>query len=243
MGVVMHISELNTKDFVINCRAIESPEELAECALLEARKLGFEYISASGGALRYPKPEQVLYPGFPPEWTSYYLQHALYEHDPVLRRVTETELPFEWSDLEMPEPEAAAIFAQAQDLGLKKGYVVPLQGLNSYTGYVSFGGADAELTPQGRLDLQLIGIYFHHRLREMRDASDEASYWGNDLTGRERECLNWIAAGKSNWEVGEILNISENTVKTHADKIMSKFGVTTRVQAVVEGIRRGLIGL
>ena len=81
----------------------------------------------------------MLYPGFPPEWNSYYLQHALYEHDPVLRRVTGTDLPFEWSELEMPEPEAAAIFAQAQDLGLKKGYVMPLQEFQSLTRPNFFG--------------------------------------------------------------------------------------------------------
>lgn len=234
------MTELDVQKFVSLSRSITAPEELAEAALSETRKLGFEYISASGGALRYPKPEQVLYPGFPPEWTSFYLKNELYKTDPVLKQCVETSMPFEWSELASNEADDEVLM-KAEALGLNEGFVVPLQGLNSYTGYVSFCGEAPELSPQGRLDLQIIGIYFHHQLRDLRDASDETSYWGEDLTPRETDCLNLIADGKTNWEVSEILKISEHTVKTHADNMRAKFGVTTRVQIVVEGIRRGYI--
>jgi DNA-binding CsgD family transcriptional regulator len=61
------------------------------------------------------------------------------------------------------------------------------------------------------------------------------------VTPREQQVLTWIAAGKSDWEIGQILNISAKTVNFHVEKAKRKFGVATRIQAVVAAIRRGMI--
>jgi DNA-binding CsgD family transcriptional regulator len=53
------------------------------------------------------------------------------------------------------------------------------------------------------------------------------------LTSREAEITRWMAAGKSDWEIGQILRISSKTVNFHAENIKRKCGVATRVQAVV----------
>ncbi len=52
------------------------------------------------------------------------------------------------------------------------------------------------------------------------------------LTPREREILEWIYRGKTNIEVGMILNISPLTAKNHVQKILRKLGVLNRTQAV-----------
>lgn len=62
------------------------------------------------------------------------------------------------------------------------------------------------------------------------------------ITARERQVLQWIAAGKSNWEIGKILRISEFTVKNHVQNVLRKLSVTSRAQAVTKGIFCGLIG-
>ena len=54
---------------------------------------------------------------------------------------------------------------------------------------------------------------------------------GSDLTGRELEVLQQIVAGKSNKEIGTHLTISEATVKSHINNILSKLGVSDRTQA------------
>lgn len=64
---------------------------------------------------------------------------------------------------------------------------------------------------------------------------------GSELTGREREVLGLLAKGCSNREVGDRLNISENTVRIHVSRILDKLGVTDRTQAVLLAIHKGLV--
>jgi DNA-binding NarL/FixJ family response regulator len=64
---------------------------------------------------------------------------------------------------------------------------------------------------------------------------------GSELTGRELEVLQQIVAGKSNKEIGAFLNISEATVKSHINNILSKLGVSDRTQAATTAIQRGIV--
>jgi len=62
------------------------------------------------------------------------------------------------------------------------------------------------------------------------------------MTARESEVLAWVAAGKSDWAIGRILNISGKTVNFHVENAKRKLGVGTRVQAVIAAMRCGFIG-
>jgi two-component system NarL family response regulator len=66
---------------------------------------------------------------------------------------------------------------------------------------------------------------------------------GSDLTSRELEVLHQIVAGKSNKEIGTHLNISEATVKSHINNILSKLGVSDRTQAATTALQRGIVHL
>ena len=61
------------------------------------------------------------------------------------------------------------------------------------------------------------------------------------VTARESEVLAWVAAGKSDWAIGRLLNISGKTVNFHVENAKRKFGVATRVQAVIVAMRAGII--
>lgn len=61
------------------------------------------------------------------------------------------------------------------------------------------------------------------------------------ITQRELEVLGCIAAGLSTREIGEKLFVSENTVKTHAGRLLDKLGARRRTQAVQRGKELGLI--
>lgn len=65
----------------------------------------------------------------------------------------------------------------------------------------------------------------------------------DNLTSKEKACLQWCREGKTNWEIGEILSISEKTVEFHLGNAMKKLGAANRISAVITGIRRGFIGL
>jgi DNA-binding NarL/FixJ family response regulator len=63
---------------------------------------------------------------------------------------------------------------------------------------------------------------------------------GDRLTVRERQVLSLMVAGKSNREIGELLNIKEISVKSHVTLILSRLQVSDRTQAVVVALRRGM---
>jgi two-component system, NarL family, response regulator len=62
-----------------------------------------------------------------------------------------------------------------------------------------------------------------------------------ELSERERQVLEYIAKGRSNKEIGQILYIAENTVKTHVKSILTKLDAVGRTEAIAVGIKRGLI--
>ncbi|OJT22419.1 DNA-binding response regulator [Archangium sp. Cb G35] len=63
------------------------------------------------------------------------------------------------------------------------------------------------------------------------------------LSNRETELLQLIAKGVSNSEAARLLNLSKATIRTHLEHIYRKLEVTNRVEAVTEGIRKGLISV
>ncbi|HHC08750.1 MAG TPA: response regulator transcription factor [Actinobacteria bacterium] len=63
------------------------------------------------------------------------------------------------------------------------------------------------------------------------------------LTGREIEVLQMVAKGHTSREIGELLYISENTVKNHIRNILDKLGLHSRNEAVLYAVRENLITL
>lgn len=61
------------------------------------------------------------------------------------------------------------------------------------------------------------------------------------LTPREQDALRWTLAGKTAWEVGGILGISERTAVLHLNNAMHKLACTNKFQAAVHAQARGLI--
>lgn len=64
---------------------------------------------------------------------------------------------------------------------------------------------------------------------------------GKKLSVRETEILQLIAKGVSNNEAAQLLSLSKATIRTHLEHIYRKLEVTNRVEAVTEGLRKGLI--
>ena len=62
-----------------------------------------------------------------------------------------------------------------------------------------------------------------------------------EMSVREIDCLRWCAAGKTAWETGQILNLSEWTVVYHLERVKRKFGLSRKQQVVARAISLGLI--
>jgi non-specific serine/threonine protein kinase len=61
------------------------------------------------------------------------------------------------------------------------------------------------------------------------------------LTEREREVAALIAQGKSNRALADELVVSERTIGTHVENILSKLGFTSRAQIAVWAVEKGLV--
>ena len=61
------------------------------------------------------------------------------------------------------------------------------------------------------------------------------------LTPRELETLRWTMAGKTAWEVGELLRITERTASLHVNNATHKLGCVNKHQAVLKALRLGLL--
>jgi len=61
------------------------------------------------------------------------------------------------------------------------------------------------------------------------------------LTERETEILRWLMEGKTSWDVGKILSISERTVKFHVNNTLVKLNAVNRTHAVAKAILSNLI--
>jgi len=68
-------------------------------------------------------------------------------------------------------------------------------------------------------------------------------YGADDLTAREVEILRLVAAGNSNKIVGDLLSISEETVKSHMKNMMEKLAANDRTHAVSIAMKRGFLAI
>lgn len=115
------------------------------------------------------------------------------------------------------------------------------------SGYITKGAPEWELltairsVDQGNCYLNsgvaklLVNDYLERVRRGERRQPDDI------LTDREREILNLVAAGHSNREIAQILNISEHTVHNHRARLMEKLGVHNRLELLKYALRQGII--
>lgn len=98
------------------------------------------------------------------------------------------------------------------------------------------------LTPEALGRMQ--GVRERHlpeAARQLAAKSDEPP--AEALTTRERDVLAYVAEGHGNREIGQILGISEHTVKFHLASIYGKLGVGNRTEAAQQAIRMGILEL
>jgi LuxR family transcriptional regulator, quorum-sensing system regulator SinR len=93
-------------------------------------------------------------------------------------------------------------------------------------------------------DLCLFAGLMHANLRRHRDGAVENASGGAGeirLTPREREVLQWVAAGKSYWEIARILDISERTIRHFMANCRAKLDSVSNKQAVAKAVAGAMI--
>ncbi len=109
-----------------------------------------------------------------------------------------------------------------------------------------FLSADPHVDPAAEENLRMVIPFVDAALRQVshlpcqyrREPSESSAADGDAdqpteqfLSEREQEIMEWVRLGKTNYEIGIILNISTFTVKNHLQRIFRKLDVTNRAQA------------
>ena len=201
-----------------------------------------------------------------PDWDSDYRSNGFVKMDPVVMKARRWNLPFFWSDVQLPEPRGRRLPGEVQVMdaahchGLTNGLVIPfhfVDGLGRMnSSCCTFFWRDRwnqlKSAVQGRKnDLHIIMLYWsqavmtlaakeiHRSDRFDRDDLDQGE--SVHLTTREREALIWAARGKTTAEVADIFSISPETVATFYKTSARKMGTSSKAHSVVVALYMGLI--
>lgn len=172
-------------------------------------------------------------------------RNGLRDDSPCHQRESNGAGPIRWSDMYSDASTTEyerRMFDEAAMFGLRSGITVPLRGPRGSCAIMSFARhCEREFHDRTIAYLQLAATHFH--LRVAKIANLNAVQKIPALSLREKECVLWVARGKSSWDIGVIMRISENTVNFHIKNVMRKLGTSSRTVAAIKAISLGIIEL
>ncbi len=224
--------------------------ELNQSVGLATEQLGFQYFLYRG---RFPdvrtKVREFHLENCPDGWQGDAVGGDV-APDPLYRRALREVTPIYWRELVPYEP---AWIARARRYGLATGVTIPVHGPDGRWSSLSLvknrSGAGVERYIRAALGrCQLLAVFAHDaadRITRNEAGSAfpmeqcKAESWS--LTERERDCLIWIAAGKTTVEVARTLSLSRRTVGFHLANARRKLGVTNSHHAIMKAVSLGHI--
>lgn len=234
--------ERRLEDFIHSVGSAASIERIGALLEAELAEEGFEnlvFAETRDGALR-----ELVWTNLPNGYAETYAKQDWGAIDPVLRRAMTTTRAFTWESIIQQTPLTTAqrdFFADCATLGVRAGVTVPLHGPAGRVDLLSFSMRAKDPPPVPRLR-HLHAVSLQAWLRRS-DLAEPASAPSPTLSPRELECLKWLREGKSNWEISQILGITEKTVEFHIGNVMRKFHAESRLAAVMFALRAGILTL
>jgi len=237
------------RDFAENVRAAATPGDIWEAVIDVLPAIGFDMFSYYHFPIfdvdgRRGASIAVVEHGYPEGFVEQYVARGWHRVDPLARIARGAAGPLLWSEalrtIELTTAERDYVGACAR-AGIGDGVAIPMFGPGGRNSYGTLGflrGNERPVDVQERSVLQLAAQAAHLRYCEL---------WSDDqrprasLTAREREILEWVARGKSNSVISDIVGVSAHTVDTHMRRIYAKLDVSDRVSAAIRGIGGGLI--
>jgi LuxR family quorum sensing-dependent transcriptional regulator len=232
--------------FMREADAVASLAELDEITSLQVHRAGFERFKLMA-SVAPGSDTSALFPlagGWPTGWLARYQRQNYAEHDPAFQRVFVEGLPTIRS-LVMSAPDlspmARRIAAEEREFGIPDFLSVPVMDNGKVVAVFCVSGPTELLLSLRSLEIALIAPVIDRNARRlMQGTGADPKREDFGLTARELECLEWTANGKTSWEIGEILAVSEHTVTGYLKNALVKLKVNTRTQAVATALRIGL---
>jgi len=230
------------QEFSRAARAATGTPRLRVALCNAARALGFHHVllqGACGGTWLADMPAGWSAAPSPAE-------------DAVLAAAAQTYPPFLWSDI----PRLSALTPAQRDFldgavaaGVGAAVTIPVHrpgrveeagGYSVFAGCCSFAMRNGACLPlEGLAAGHYVGALAFDAAERLRGPEPPVSASPAavpQLTPRQRDCVVLVAQGKSDWEIGQLLGISESTVHKHIEDAKRRFGVSTRIQLVVRSL-------
>ena len=233
--------------FVESARRAVSAPELAYLLESATRELGFHYFALVHSLdFRTVRAPAFQLHNYPESWVDRFTQDGLHAEDPVHQACLRSNVGFAWTELPTLIPltnRQRAILVAASRHGLRFGFTAPANLAGEYGACSFASGQEPRLTDETLMIAQLVGGFAFQAARRLQDLDRTALRPKPRLTGRQRECLLLAIRGKTDWEIGKILSLSEETVSRHLDTARARYGVTKRIQLAAHAIFDGEISL
>ena len=181
---------------------------------------------------------------YPEDWMAHYKANLYEKKDPVPRHAFDTLRPFTWEAVQQTrelKADAKRVMSEAREAGLLDGVAIPICGHNGELAGVGMASSIGGVRPDVKVlrKLQALAIQFHLAFTDF-EKMDRAV--GNvHLTNREKEILLWVAEGKSDSIIADIIGVSHAAIRFHLNNIFKKLDANERTLATVKAIRQGLI--
>lgn len=226
----------------------ETSEDVRD-ALIRFQKL-FPFDRLLGGLARLSPSGKfegftnVVNVSYPDEWLYLYWKNGYADIDPVFRAASRSPGTQIWKQTyqQATSKEELDFIETARGFGLADGITTSSVDLTCglATFYSFAGGGEIDAGRYAQL-VEYLGHHLHLALmRTARKNAPATEKCVKELSPREVTILNWIKNGKTNWEVGQILGVTERTVRFHLASIFYKLDVTSRSQAVAAAMEHGL---
>ena len=190
--------------------------------------------------------QHVLLNGWPAEWMEHYNKNDYVHFEPVANQIRSSVRPFRWSDVPYDRhdnPAGHRVMREAGEFGMQDGYTVPIYGYDGYQACVTMGGIPHAVSERELSALHMVSVFGYSAAQSLVtvEALRGRRRTRPRLSEREAEVLKWTAAGKTAWEIGAILRISERTVESHLKSASRKLNAVNKTQAVALALRAGLV--
>jgi DNA-binding CsgD family transcriptional regulator len=177
-------------------------------------------------------------------WADLYTQRDYVAVDPVIQHALTVNGSFEWSDAFRSSVGASAseFLDAARDFRLGQGvsYTCRTAGTKAARTVLSLAVGDPSESARAKLVLAGVGPHVHEAYVRLC-AQSPPDDCHTVLTAREKEVLNWATQGKTYWEIGRILGISQRTVKFHFANIRARLDAVSASHAVAKAMSMGLL--
>lgn len=205
-----------------------------------ARELGFDYFALlHHSSLRKSGPGFIRIDNYPPGWEEELRARRFIADDPVHLASGRTNAGFAWEELGgliALTRRHRAILSESARFGIGPGYTVPANVPGEPGGSCSFAVRNGRELPRLRLlCAEQIGAHAFRAARRIHNYPALAAH--PHLSRRQLECLQLLAAGKTDWEIARILGLGVETARQYVKSARAAYDVVSRTQLVVHGLR------